>query len=251
MILAPAPPWFAPPAYGGRRRPAPGPLVKRALGLDLGQAQDFTALALVEARPATEAELPAGQATRLPLHFTVPSLRRWPLGTSYTAIVADLLEFCRLPALEGACLVIDSTGVGAPVVEMVNRAFRAAAGRGGIYAHGFVSVLITAGHEVAWVGDARWNVPKKTLVSALQVALQTRRLSVSRALSEAALLAKELQNFRARVTLAASETLSADWREGQHDDLVLAVALAVWALEKVDWPTVADAAPPHRKETRA
>src|SRR5690348_16345629 len=92
----------------------PRPQVKRALGLDVGQAQECTALALVGARLALGVDPPTDCKTRLPVRYSIPTLKRWPLGTPYTAIVSDLLEFCRLPALEGACLIIDSTGVGAP-----------------------------------------------------------------------------------------------------------------------------------------
>jgi hypothetical protein len=45
------------------------------------------------------------------------------------------------------------------------------------------------------------------------------------------LLVKELQNFRTKVTVAGTDPLEA-WREGQHDDMVLAVALATWAGEQ-------------------
>jgi hypothetical protein len=65
----------------------------------------------------------------------------------------------------------------------------------------------------------------------LQTVLQTQRLRIARALPEAELLLKELQNFRVRVTAAANETFG-EWREGQHDDLVLATALAAWAGER-------------------
>src|SRR5262245_44739878 len=37
--------------------------------------------------------------------------------------------------------------------------------------------------------------------------------------------------FKVKVRLAANETFGA-WREGTHDDLVLAVALTVWSAER-------------------
>jgi len=40
-------------------------------------------------------------------------------------------------------------------------------------------------------------------------------------------LTEELSLFRAKVTLAANETFEA-WRERAHDDLVLALALALY-----------------------
>ena len=75
------------------------------------------------------------------------------------------------------------------------------------------------------------HVPKKELVGTLQVLLQTRRLQVSRSLPDAAVLVQELENFRAKVTAAKKETLES-WREGRHDDLVLAVAMAAWLGEQ-------------------
>jgi hypothetical protein len=44
-------------------------------------------------------------------------------------------------------------------------------------------------------------------------------------------LEMELQNFRVKITAAANETFEA-WRERDHDDLVLALALAAWHAEK-------------------
>jgi hypothetical protein len=65
----------------------------------------------------------------------------------------------------------------------------------------------------------------------LQVLLQGRRLRVAQGLPAAQVLARELQNFRMKVTLTNSDNLGA-WRENQHDDLVLAVALACWMAER-------------------
>ena len=42
---------------------------------------------------------------------------------------------------------------------------------------------------------------------------------------------RDLETFRVKVTAAANETFGA-WREGQHDDLVLAVGIAAWQAER-------------------
>src|SRR5262249_19043086 len=76
--------------------------------------------------------------------------------------------------------------------------------------------------------DGAWHVPKKELVSTLQVLLQGRRLKVA-AVPERDVLLKELLNFKVKVTVGAAETFEA-WRERDHDDLVLAVALACWVV---------------------
>ena len=49
---------------------------------------------------------------------------------------------------------------------------------------------------------------------------------------EAALLVQELLNFQVKVTTAGNDTYGV-WREGQHDDLVLATAVALWFGERV------------------
>jgi hypothetical protein len=95
----------------------------------------------------------------------------------------------------------------------------------------FCPVTITAGHEVTLSEAGRFRVPKKELVGVLQVLLPARRLRIAQSLPEAAILAKELETFQVKITEAANETFGA-WREGQHDDLVLACGLAAWAGEK-------------------
>jgi hypothetical protein len=60
--------------------------------------------------------------------------------------------------------------------------------------------------------------------------MQTRRLRVARELALADVLVQELDNFKVRITPAANEVFG-DWREGQHDDLVFALALAAWVGE--------------------
>jgi hypothetical protein len=71
------------------------------------------------------------------------------------------------------------------------------------------------------------RVPKRDLVSVIQVGLQNKILKIASQLPDAETLIRELQNFTVKITDAANDTYGA-WREGTHDDLVLAVALAVW-----------------------
>jgi hypothetical protein len=74
-------------------------------------------------------------------------------------------------------------------------------------------------------------VPKLELVSTVQALLSGGRLKIVPALALAELLQKELLNFQVKITDSANETFGA-WREGAHDDLVLAVALAAWLCER-------------------
>jgi hypothetical protein len=98
-----------------------------------------------------------------------------------------------------------------------------------------VPVTITGGdqarRDIFAPGLWGWWAPKRELVAQVQRLLQTGRLLIVPTLGQAETLKRELLHFQVRVSLAAHETFGA-WREGQHDDLVLAVALACWLGEK-------------------
>ena len=112
--------------------------------------------------------------------------------------------------------MIDRTGVGRAVYDMFIRS--------GISAT-ITGVSITAGSR-----PGAGTVPKVDLVAAVQATLGTHRLKIAPGLAEAQTLAKELESFRAKITPDRNETFSS-WREKDHDDLVLALALAVHAGE--------------------
>jgi hypothetical protein len=185
-------------------------------GLDLGKTADFTAMVILEIDEAFDE-----QARHFRRRHAVRYLRRWPLGTPYPAIVADVAATLDKPPLLGAPLVVDQTGVGAAVVDL----FR----MGGV--DGLKPVLITSGNAVSRDDQGVFHVAKKVLVSTLQVLLQERRLQIAPTLSCAETLEMELQNFRVKITAAMNETFEA-WRDRDHDDLLLALALAAWHAEK-------------------
>jgi hypothetical protein len=148
--------------------------------------------------------------------YHVRYLERVSLGMPYTDIalrVSSLLD--REPLRDRTQLVVDATGVGAPVIDLLRQARLSP-----------ISVTITAGETVSREGSA-YRVPKRDLVGTLQVLLQSQRLKIAEAIPEARLLVQEMLAFRVKITLNAHDTYGA-WREGAHDDLVLAVALACW-----------------------
>jgi hypothetical protein len=74
-------------------------------------------------------------------------------------------------------------------------------------------------------------VPKRDLISTMSVLLEQRRLRIPRSLPLADLLTKELQEFKRTVTKVVTDTYAAE--RDQHDDMVLALALACWYREWV------------------
>ena len=182
------------------------------MGLDLGQAQDYTALAIVE--KVTERNILFGTQKE---QYLVRHLQRFPLGTTYPVIVDRVLAMTRKPPLAGKmALVIDATGVGRPVVDLFRQE--------GLKP---IAVTITGGSTVTPAGGG-YRVPKRDLVSALAVMLQTKRLKISRQLPDAKTLIEELLNFRVTINPRTAHDSYEAWREGTHDDLVLATALACW-----------------------
>jgi hypothetical protein len=76
-----------------------------------------------------------------------------------------------------------------------------------------------------------YRVPKRDLVSAVQVLLQNGRLRIAASLPESGTLKRELLSFRVKVNPATAHDSYEHWREGDHDDLVLATAMACWFRE--------------------
>jgi hypothetical protein len=170
------------------------------VGVDLGQKQDHTAIAIVE-RPEERGQQ---QSTLL-----LRRIQRVALGTPYPAVVEMVRDIANGEALGGRCaLAVDGTGVGAPVVDML----RAAGLRCEITA-----VTITGGEREAGRG-ANWvSVPKKDLISGVQLALEKGELRIARRMKDAGALVRELVSVR-----------MGEATGGEHDDLVIALALACW-----------------------
>jgi hypothetical protein len=194
------------------------------LGLDLGQSHDFTALGLIERITYAGDWDGATWSHRNEISTRLRHLERSPLGTSYPDIVARVGEVMRSPALADARrnLIVDATGVGRPVVDLLEREDLPCR----IWA-----VTITGGASEGF-SKATHRVPKRDLIILLQVMLQQKRLEIASGLREGAALMKELADMRVQLTSGGREKFGA--RSGEHDDLVLAVALACWGLDKVE-----------------
>jgi len=197
------------------------------IGLDLGQAKDWTALDVMEViRPVP------GHPTR----YAVRTLDRFH-PKRYQDVVARIERM--VPTLrEGVhvlqpnernydyvrpkvTLVLDRTGVGRAVGDLFTEAKLDL---------DLVFVSIHGGDTVTTDADGGYRVPKRDLAGAVSVILQNDRLDVPAQLPDASTLRAELKNFRARIGANGHDSYGAgdDWRDGNHDDLVLAVALSLW-----------------------
>lgn len=241
--------------------------VKHISGLDLGQSSDYTALVTLEydveeipqqvvvtsgpmgrTQVTTTGGIPTPllklMAPPIPKVYRLRRLERFVLGTAYTTIVDRVTGLFERPPLYGSTLVIDKTGVGAAVYDMFARPTQT---KHEEY-EGFTQttrikaavrpVTITGGSGATPDG-AGFRVSKKELVSILQVLLQSedplnpekRRLQLARSIPLVKVLVQELEVFKVKITEAGNETFEA-WRTRDHDDCVLALAVALWVAER-------------------
>jgi hypothetical protein len=232
------------------------------VGLDLGQSSDYTALCIIEepvwigaetdwtefgvfipdsvgedagwvspaslspqsANNALAVNFKYGRPAHPPLHLR--HLERFELGTKYTSVIERVKQILlREPIrrrIKRTRLLVDKTGVGAAVVD-------------GFWQAGVrpISVTIHGGSNIG-VEPNGYRVPKRNLVAAAQVLLQSGRLQIAEGLELAPVLKKELLNFRQKIDPRTAHSSFEHWREGDHDDLVLATALACWYREHVN-----------------
>jgi hypothetical protein len=185
------------------------------LKVDLGQSQDYTAIAVMEYIKTSHVTI-AGKTREVLEQFHVRHLQRLPLGLSYVEQSHHTAGLLRREPLSGACdFAIDETGVGRPCGDIFETA--------GLRP---IRITITSGDAQTQKAPRRWHVAKQILISALDARLHTGELKIAPALTEAGTLREELREFRRHVSSAGRFSYEA--RVGKHDDLVLAIALALW-----------------------
>ena len=192
------------------------------VGVDFGQARDYTAIAVLERAELRGKYDYAVRAYEKEVALRLRYLERIPLGTSYTEVVERVAEVTRNKQLARRChLAVDGTGVGRPVVDQLRKAKPEAI---------LMPVTITAG-QTETMDQGFYRVPKRDLIIGLQLVLQRGGLQIAAKLPFARKLVEELEAVEVRISPAGNEQYAA-WREGTHDDLVFAVALAYWSAQK-------------------
>ncbi|MFT4224997.1 hypothetical protein [Micropruina sp.] len=214
------------------------PYPSLTVGLDLGQAHDYSALAVVEHVQVLPEDWPMerylrhrqrqqeiwasgrGDYVSMPTireEFWVRHLQRWAIGTPYHEVVRGVGGLLSRPELLGARLYYDRTGVGAPVGDSLWQA----------YTDGRMGRSMPNGVTITGEGGDR-SYAKRDLMQALQLPIQQGRFRVPQRLPLASVLERELSSFQMKLTPSGRATFDIARREGEgHGDLVLAVSLAV------------------------
>jgi len=188
------------------------------MGLDLGQAQDNAALVILQ---RLELVFPSKRdpVTYQHRHATVILARyaeRIPLGLAYPAVARHVADLAAIPPMQDrGQIVVDATGVGAPVVDIL----RATVG----LRSRIVPVVITSGdHESE--RDTRFYVPKLDLMAGLRVAFEGHSIALTSEVEGALDLKAELTDLRQTRSHTGSERVTGRYK----DDLAIALALAWW-----------------------
>jgi len=198
------------------------------VGLDLGQSQDYSALAVVEhVRVIPGSALGQGIGLGDVYYGSGPDgvnelrvrhLQRWALGTPYDAIVDDVAALMSTSALVDSWLVFDATGVGRAVKDMLIEA----------YEDGRMGSQWPLPRTITGEGKGHGNtITKRDLMSVLLVALQQGRFKIAEDLPLREVLELELSSFRLKISAAGRDSYEFKRREGTgHGDLTIATALA-------------------------
>jgi hypothetical protein len=187
------------------------------IGIDLGQACDYTAIAVVEKLKAYKGKCPLDYSDLFTTTYTLRHIERIPLRTSYVDIVRHVNSMTQTLLFKHNCtFIVDATGAGRPVFDMIKNKVRYCS---------FYSINITSGNTESQSNGVR-NVPKSSLIASLQIAFETAEIRIPKSLEHLPLLMNELSHFKARIKNTGYTTMNA--ASGEHDDLLFAVALAVY-----------------------
>lgn len=130
------------------------------------------------------------------------------------------------PGMEDVDLVVDATGLGRPVVEAMEEAGLSP-----------IPVVITGGvNEIHAPGEWSWRLPKKNLVTTLQILLSRKILHLPPNHALAAAMQNEMRTFKRKQNPNTMHDSFEAGRELEHDDLVFALGLASWHVTKYYLP---------------
>jgi hypothetical protein len=180
------------------------------IGLDLGQQYDYTVLSVLET-----AEPKYYGRTRY-VNYALVELQRAPLNVPYPKIVDGISKLTHnYLALHNYTFLVDYTGVGRPVVDMLRE-----------QQINVIAINTTGGIFSNWKSGIEVSVPKKDIVTSLKATLESNRLQIIDSLTNYSLIIQEFVNFTEKKNEFANLQFEAKY--GYHDDIVMSIGLAIW-----------------------
>lgn len=187
------------------------------ISLDPAQLFDFSALAVMECTPGT---MPGGGQDNI---YRVKSLKRkqklpYPEIVQWSRRVFLNPKFQRGSGISEPQFVIDAGGVGRAILDMLT-AERVKC----------IPIQLTGGEAESCVGGT-YHVTKSFVVGKFLGAWDGGRVQVPANASFLPMLQTELEAFRG--SMSAQGRAKFEAVQGEHDDLVMALAQAVWYFEQ-------------------
>ncbi len=199
------------------------------VGVDLGQRKDHTAIVVVEQRVESTGVRDAATFEFVRVRkLVVVRVEQVRLGTRYSSIVDRVEQLSMaLADLGTLTIAVDATGLGGVVTEDLRR--RRLGGE-------LLPVVFTGGNESRYA-DGFFPTPKTELMTGLMRAFEVEGLCVAEGVAEWGLLEEELMGMRKVTGRGGVRFVSA----GKHDDLVMALSLALFGARRRRLPLEAGA----------
>lgn len=206
------------------------------IGVDLGRQNDFAAPVIFEDELIVEPVtiMPDGVPPRyqdVPISlmriYNLVDMCQWR-GVSYPMIARRIKDITISPLISrDYILVVDATGVGIPVIDMMREQDLFPIG-----------ISITGGNVVT-LSEFGYNVPKRDIVVNMQVVFQTERIRIAEELELAGTFRDQLKHYTTpdKLTARGKQTFGNDAEVG-NDDLVTSAGIVLWYAEKVLGSTV-------------
>jgi hypothetical protein len=185
--------------------------------LDLGQRRDHSALAALSLQWVAHGRCPVTFEYLFEPQLSIRFLKRFAIGLSYEnlyELLKDRLqEFDSTLPVEAKQLIVDAGGPGPPIVDRLRRNLSGSVA--------IRPVIITGGKGANTLSGGYIGLPRRTIVSNLQLLMAANSLKCDNALPGWSLLKEEL------LELSGADTQPGD--KSAHDDLAIATGLAAWA----------------------
>lgn len=175
------------------------------VGVDLGKKENYSAIVVVERFEEMPEFTDVLRGKGMKTRYVVRHAERLSLGTEYRDVVARVKQVVSGVLNQyGPCVVVvDEGGPGVPVVEMMREVGMGCA---------ILPYTITTGAKATGT-----SVPRAELVTKLQLMLERGELEIAAGCRDGEALRRELEHMQLSGKAA-----------GEQDDLVMALALALW-----------------------
>ena len=177
------------------------------IGVDLGKQENYSTIVVLERFEVKPDLTDALRGVGFRKKYVVRQAERVMLGTPYTEVVKRVKRVVEQAlAISSSCfLVVDESGPGVPVVEMMREVGMGCP---------LIPITITSGQAANASGT---SVPRAELVTKLQLMLERGELEVAAGCRNGAELERELEHLQLSGKAA-----------GESDDLAMALAMVCW-----------------------